>query len=92
METRIWKLCKNGNLIKSKSGQFVDRMDYDNLLMNYRSLKKELNLNNFSLKVCHLLDNLNLKAQEKLAVTMYFQGLQFFIESLMNKNENNNIS
>jgi hypothetical protein len=78
----FWKLCKNGNLIKNKSGEFVDRNDYDNLLRENRFLKKELTWENFTRKFNYLLDkDKNLKSEIKFASTIYLQGIQFLVES-----------
>jgi len=85
----FWTLCKNGNLVKSKKGEFVDRIDYDEIVRQNHFLKKDLDLRRWGLLQAYLVDNLNLPAIEQLAVSLYFNGLQFFIGSLANKNQLN---
>lgn len=85
----FWKLCKNGILMKSKCGDFVDRIDYDNVCRTNNLLRKNLTLNNFNLMVCYILENYNLKPEEKMACNVYFGSLNFFIETLSDKNNTN---
>jgi hypothetical protein len=78
----FWKLCKNGNLIKSKNGDFVDRFDYDRILAENRFLKKELTWENFERKFNYLIDeDKELKSEIKLALIIYLSGLKFLSES-----------
>jgi len=71
----FWKLCNNGKLAKNQNGEFVDRYNYDELLRENRFLKKELTLDNFQLKVAHLMESADLDPNQRLAGNIYFTTL-----------------
>jgi hypothetical protein len=82
----FWKLCKNGNLNKDKKGEFVDRLDYDNLLRENRNLRKTLTLDNFSLMCAYLIENEELNSSQKLAILLYFNSVQAIIRQMKSDN------
>ena len=84
---QFWEHYKNGNIGKSSNGKWVRKTDYEDLFRKYNSLKAELTLQNFNLKVAYLIENCDLRAEEKCAANIYLQTLIFFVETLIEKNK-----
>lgn len=84
---KFFSVAKNGRLINRKNGEYVERIAYDHLVKENRTLKKDLTIDNFLIKYALLIESLGLQSHLELTAQVMGTSLRILLDGILQQNQ-----